>query len=75
MPKSNTDSNKFFNNTGLQDISQYSNNKYTSVPNDASLTNFYKLGIDSNFNITPQLTPEIIPQTTAFVQPSAISFA
>ena len=30
-------------------------NKYISVPNDSSLTNFYKLGIDSNFNITPTI--------------------
>ena len=45
-----------YNNKGLLDIVQYANNKYDSSPNDASLTKFYKLGIDNNFNITPTLT-------------------
>jgi hypothetical protein len=49
--------NSYFNNTGLKEISEYANSKYTSVPNDASLTNFYKLGFDSKFNITPKLEP------------------
>jgi len=58
MPKPTKNSNNFFDNTGLQDISTYSNNKYISAPNDESLTNFYKLGIDSNFNITPQIATQ-----------------
>ena len=47
--------NIYFDNTGLNDISDYSKNKYISAPNDESLTNFFKLGIDDNFNIIPQL--------------------
>ena len=47
--------NNFFDNTGLLDISKYSINKYNSVPNDDSLTKFYKLDIDTNFNITPKI--------------------
>jgi len=45
----------YFNNNGLTKISDYAKKKYISVPNDASLTNFYKLGIDDNFNIVPQI--------------------
>ena len=45
----------YFNNKGLKDIAKYSYDKYVSVPNDASLTSFYKLNIDSNYNITPIL--------------------
>jgi len=45
----------YFNNNGLKDIAKYSYDKYVSVPNDASLTSFYKLNIDSNYNITPVL--------------------
>jgi hypothetical protein len=47
--------NNFFDNTGLIDISKYSENKYNSVPNDESLTKFYKLDIDDNFNIKPKI--------------------
>ena len=54
MPKP-TINTIYFNNSGLKDVSKYSDSVYTSVPNDASLTNFYKLGFDSNFNITPKL--------------------
>jgi hypothetical protein len=45
----------YFNNNGLKDIAEYSYDKYVSVPNDASLTYFYKLNIDSNYNIKPVL--------------------
>lgn len=45
----------FFNNTSLNDIANYSQNKYTSMPNDTSLTNFYKLDIDNNYNIAPKI--------------------
>ena len=47
--------NNFFDNTGLIDISKYTRDKYISVPNDDSLTKFYKLDIDKNFNITPKM--------------------
>ena len=46
---------KFFNNKGLKDISTYSNNKYISVPNDESVTKFYTLGFDKNYNLIPKL--------------------
>jgi hypothetical protein len=60
-PKTNDEN--YFDNNGLKDISKYSNKKYNSVPNDASLTNFYKLEFDRNFNIMPKLYPVT---TTAF---------
>lgn len=49
----------YFNNTGLITISNYANNKYISVPNDHSLTNFYKLDIDNNYNISPNIKNNI----------------
>ena len=60
------DNSMYFNNTNLKTVSNYADTLYNSVPNDASLTNFYKLGFDSNFNITPQLQPvsTIANQTT-----------
>lgn len=45
-----------FDNTGLKDIANYANNKYISVPNDSSLTNFYKLDFDKYFNIIPTIS-------------------
>lgn len=47
--------NNPFDNTGLLDLANYSKNKYTSAPTDASLTNFFKLDIDNNFTIKPKL--------------------
>jgi len=55
LNKSNKDINVFFDNTSLLDIADYSKNKYISIPNDDSLTKFYKLNIDNNFNISPKL--------------------
>ena len=46
---------KFFNNKGLKEISTYANNKYISVPNDESLTKFYTLGFDKNYNLIPKI--------------------
>ena len=45
----------FYNNKGLLAISDYAKNKYTASPTDVSLTNFYKLDIDSNFILAPKL--------------------
>ena len=58
----------FFDNTDLLTTANYANNKYISVPNDESLTNFYKLDIDSNYNIAPFITipSTTIPNTTMF---------
>jgi len=50
-----TETSDFFNNKGLLDIAKYSNNKYISAPNDESLTNFFKLDIDDNFNLIPKI--------------------
>jgi len=50
-----TETSDFFNNKGLLDVAKYSNNKYISVPNDESLTNFYKLDVDDNFNLIPKI--------------------
>ena len=74
LPKPTTNSNSFFDNSGLKDISKYSNSKYVSVPNDASLTNFYKLGFDSNFNIVPKLEP-IITSSNQTLPTQALNFA
>ena len=72
MPKPSNNLNTFFDNDALKEVSNYSNKKYNSVPNDESLTNFFKLGFDSDFNIVPKL----IPQTTQSIsQPPASSFA
>jgi hypothetical protein len=48
---------KYFNNQGLLDISKHARNKYTKVNTDSSLTNFFKLKIDSNndYKIVPVL--------------------
>ena len=45
-----------FDNIGLKNIANYANNKYISVPNDSSLTNFYKLDFDKYFNIIPTIS-------------------
>lgn len=55
LNKSKKNINAFFDNTNLLDISDYSKSKYISVPNDESLTKFYKLDIDKNFNIAPTI--------------------
>jgi hypothetical protein len=49
------DKTKFFNNKGLQDISKYANNSYSSVPNDESLIKFYTLEFDHNYKLVPKL--------------------
>lgn len=43
----------YFDNHGLNEISTYAKNKFTSSPNDASLTKFFKLDIDSNYKVNP----------------------
>ena len=45
-----------FNNSGLQDISTYVNNKYISAPNDKKLTQFYELKYDTKFKLNPVLS-------------------
>ena len=55
IPNAKVDNSIYFNNTGLQDISKYALQTYREVPNDASLTNFYNLKIDSNYKINPVL--------------------
>ena len=72
MPKPTTNLNAFFDNDALKEVSNYSYKKYISVPNDASLTNFFKLGFDSDFNIVPKLTPQT---TKSSLPPPASSFA
>ena len=53
--KLNIEKSKFFDNKGLKEISKYANNKYISVPNDESLTKFYTLGFDKDYNLEPKL--------------------
>jgi hypothetical protein len=58
IPNNGKDSkyiNSFFDNLGLKKISDYSINKYDSVPNDDSLTKFYTLEFDDNYNIIPKM--------------------
>ena len=49
------DLSMYFNNTGLQDIASYANQKYIMAPTDDSMTKFYQLSIDSDFKIKPVL--------------------
>ncbi len=50
------DKSIYFNNSGLQDISTYANNKYISAPNDKTLTQFYELKYDTKFKLNPVLS-------------------
>lgn len=50
-----TDLSTYFNNTGLLEISDYAMQKYNQVPNDSSLTRFYNLTLDKNYNVKPVL--------------------
>ena len=45
----------FFDNEGLKEIVKYANDTYISVPNDESLTKFYTLGFDDNYNLIPKI--------------------
>lgn len=51
-----TNTANVFDNTSLITIANYATNKYISIPNDSSLTNFYKLDIDNNYDIKPGIT-------------------
>ena len=58
LPKTETtniEKSRFFDNEGLKEISKYAKNKYISVPNDESLTKFYSLGFDKDYNLEPKL--------------------
>lgn len=55
IPNVTIDNSMYFNNTGLQDISRYAQQTYRKAPNDASITQFYNLKIDSNYKINPVL--------------------
>ena len=50
-----TNTINYFDNKALITIANYATNKYISVPNNASLTNFYKLDIDNNYNVKPNI--------------------
>ena len=49
------DKSFYFKNEGLKTILNYTKNKYTSVPNDESLTKFYTLEFDKDYKVTPKL--------------------
>ena len=49
------DKGKFFNNEGLKEINNYTKNKYNSSPNDESLTKFYTLEFDKNYNVVTKI--------------------
>jgi len=49
------DDSVYFSNKGLKEISNYSNNKYITAPNDESLTKFYTLEFDKDYKVTPKL--------------------
>ncbi len=55
IPTATLDNSVYFNNTGLPDVANYAHQKYIQVPNDPSLTRFYSLQMDGNFNIKPVL--------------------
>ena len=46
---------KYFDNDGLKEVVDYANNKYITVPNDESLTNFYTLGFDKDYKLEPKI--------------------
>lgn len=45
----------YFNNKGLLDLSKHAKDRYTKVNTHDSLTKFFTLGIDNNYNIKPVL--------------------
>ena len=49
------DTSVYFNNQGLKEISNYTNKKYITAPNDESLTKFYTLEFDKNYKVIPTL--------------------
>jgi hypothetical protein len=49
------DKGMYFNNEGLKLVSKYVKKSYDSVPNDESLTKFYTLGFDKDYNLTPKI--------------------
>jgi len=53
--KTKIEKSRFFDNQGLKEISRYADKKYISVPNDESLTKFYTLGFDKDYNLEPKL--------------------
>jgi hypothetical protein len=55
IPNNEKPGSMYFDNLGLQRISNYALNKYNSLPNDESLTKFYKLEFDNNYNVIPKL--------------------
>jgi hypothetical protein len=55
MPNGIVDNSIYFNNHGILNIANYSQQKYKMVPTDSSLTNFFNLKIDGNYNINPVL--------------------
>ena len=55
IPSATQNMEMYFNNTGLQEIADYSMQRYNKVPNDPDLTRFYNLQIDANYNIKPVL--------------------
>ncbi len=54
-PSKSSENVSFFNNEGMKELKKYANDRYVSVPNDDSLTKFYTLGHDNNFNLVPKL--------------------
>lgn len=52
---STSDNSVYFNNIGLKNIANYAQQKYTYVPTDKSLTQFYSLKFDDNYNLKPIL--------------------
>jgi len=55
ISSTNKSINAYFDNAFLKTISKYSTNKYVTIPNDESLTKFYKLDFDKNYNIVPKM--------------------
>lgn len=49
------DMSMYFNNYGLQDVANYSTQKYKQVPTDTELTKFFNLQLDKNFQVKPIL--------------------
>lgn len=49
----NTNKSTYFDNKGLLDVANYARSIYKTIPENTDLTKYYKLTINSNYNIVP----------------------
>jgi len=59
MPTNLAELSKYFNNNSLLTVADYSKKVYDTVPNDPSVSRFYKLSINANNNIHIDSPPSL----------------